>query len=180
MDMTNSVYIYEYRSGGGGFTMLAKPIYRNLDENKHFPFCFTAHINNYTPYADMYDYGICLRYSTSGKMVIFYTMIGDDQVSLLVSDYSDYSTWVSNEFRLDYSVGEIPFSINWFRIEDTGQNPGTAIRNFSCSSDGINWQTVFSTYSGRYEIPNQIGFCAMAESYSPTIVVDHFKIDYTG
>jgi hypothetical protein len=95
--------------------------------------------------------GICLRESSSGKLILFTVRNNAGAFQLLVSKFSSATASAG-----DYATSANALMVGsywWMRISDDGTN-----RKCQFSRDGFNWQTYHSVGRTDYLTPNEVGY----------------------
>jgi hypothetical protein len=108
--------------------------------------------------------GLIFRESSSGKFTSFYIVNGPSFPGWLgIDQNSNPNTPVTNLLRVPFATGS---SSLFLRIGDDGTN-----RNYSVSTDGVNYTIVYTEVRTAYITADQIGFHAKSEGGSIQAVV---------
>jgi len=113
------------------------------------PYTITAFLLGNPLAKPFLSYGLCVRESTSGK-VIGFRASGGSPSSLSVTTYTTATSALANPLQIP-----IHAAIPWWRISDDGTT-----RTYAFSMDGQTWTTVYSEPRATFIVPNQIGFMA--------------------
>lgn len=101
--------------------------------------------------------GIALREAATGKLHVFGVLYAGGG-KFQVGHYSDASTWVAEDGIISVFVGTHPI---WIRIRDDGTT-----KYFEWSSDGEQFDVVWSAGHSEYFVADEVGFFVRSQSAS--------------
>ena len=165
----NSVYMVKASNAGAFNSCLL------VKSTPSTPFSVVYHMINYGTPTAYQGYGPCWRQSSDGKISSYtiYTAGGLGVVNFLRTCKWTNETTYSASYTTD--LYDPLYDPQWFKLEDNGTN-----RIFYMSTDGINWVQYHSIGRTDYLTANQVGFMIDPFNQACALLVDSFKIDYSG
>ena len=103
--------------------------------------------------ADQPGFGLTLRDSSTGKLVIYVTETNPSGGSWASGAFTYTNNTTFNSIYQKLLETPYPTGVSWFQIKDDNTN-----RHFNISTDGHNWETFFSISRTDWITPDQIGF----------------------
>ena len=117
------------------------------------PYTVTVMYNNNSSNMGNPITGIILRNSGTGKIVYWGLRVANAShyhVLMQYTDATNFSNWAYNQQRFGPAGSSL--NLTWLRVNDDGKN-----RNYSWSTDGINWQQMYTELNDAFTTTDEIG-----------------------
>lgn len=132
------------------------------------PYTITAGFISHMAAVDFVHAGLVFRQSSDGKLQTFANVMNPTGSFLLIQKWTNPTTFDSGQLTLAYPQ----LAVSWLRIADNGTN-----RVYSWSTDGQNWQVLYTVVRTDHLTADQVGFFVNANNatYSSAMTLLSWK-----